>query len=100
MTIAEVTDRTWRRAALNGAGTSTSDECGYAFRVLPRAILRGLRDAVHGDGSGGLRGAAIIADLGMAVAGFAVGGASAALGRTARAVRRPRTPRTAAEVSR
>ena len=41
--------------------------------------------------------AAIIAGLGMAVAGFAAGGASAALGRGARAAR---TPRTAAERAR
>ena len=87
-------------AALNGAGSSTSDECGYTFRVLPRAVSRGLRDAVHGDGSGALRGAAIIAGLGLAVAGFAVGGARATLGRTARSARTPQAPRTALEVSR
>jgi len=87
-------------AALNGAGSSTSDECGYAFRVLPRAVSRGLLDAVHGDGSGGLRGAAIIAGLGLAVAGFTVGGAWAALGRTARAARTLLATGTALEVSR
>ena len=63
-------------AALNGARASTSDERGYTARVLPRAILRGLAEALRGDGDGALRGAAIIAGLAVAVAGFAVGGAS------------------------
>jgi glucosyl-dolichyl phosphate glucuronosyltransferase len=71
-------------AALNGAGTSTSEERGYATRVLPRAILRSLGEALRGDGAGVLRGAAIIAGLAVAAAGFAVGGTSAALSRAAR----------------
>jgi glycosyltransferase involved in cell wall biosynthesis len=71
-------------AALNGAGTSTSEERGYATRVLPRAILRSLGEVLRGDGAAALRGAAIIAGLGVAVAGFAVGGMSATLSRGAR----------------
>jgi len=70
-------------AALNGARTSTSDERGYAARVLPRAILRGFAEALRGDGVAALRGAAIIAGLAVAVAGFAVGGTSAAFSRRA-----------------
>jgi hypothetical protein len=84
-------------AALNGTGTSMSQERGYAARVLPRAISRGLRDAAHGDGTGMLRGAAIIAGLGVAVAGFAVGGASAIRARLASSRTAP--SRTAMEVS-
>jgi GT2 family glycosyltransferase len=60
-------------AALNGTGVSTSQERGYATRVLPRAISRGLRDAARGDGTGLLRGGAILAGFGAAGAGFAVG---------------------------
>ena len=69
---------------MNGAGSSTSIERGYATRVLPRAILRGLGQALRGDGGGALRGAAIIAGLGMAAAGFAVGGMLATMSRAAR----------------
>jgi hypothetical protein len=71
-------------AALNGARTSTSDERGYTARVLPRAILRGLGEALRGDGAGALRGAAIIAGLAVAAAGFAVGGTFATMSRGAR----------------
>jgi len=60
-------------AGLNGPWKSTSDERGYTARVLPRAVLRGLGEALRGDVAGALRGAAIIAGLAVAVAGFAVG---------------------------
>ena len=76
-------------AALNGAETSTSEERGYATRVLPRAILRSLGEALRGDAAGVLRGAAIIAGLGVAVAGFAVGGAASTLLRDARTAGAP-----------
>jgi glycosyltransferase involved in cell wall biosynthesis len=68
-------------AALNGAGTSTSEERGYTLHVLPKAMSRGLREAVRGDGAGMLRNAAILVGLGAAAAGFAVGGVTAALSR-------------------
>jgi Glycosyl transferase family 2 len=84
-------------AALNGTGTSMSQERGYTARVLPRAISRGLRDAAHGDGAGILRGAAIIAGLGVAAAGFAVGGVSAIRARMTSSWTAP--SRTAVEVS-
>jgi glycosyltransferase involved in cell wall biosynthesis len=71
-------------AALNGAGASTSQERGYATRVLPRAILRSLGEALRGDGAAVLRGAAIIAGLAVAVAGFAVGGTAGTLSRRIR----------------
>jgi hypothetical protein len=85
-------------AALNGTGTSISQERGYAVRVLPRAVVRGLRDAAHGDGTGALRGAAIMAGLSVAVAGFGVGGVKAVLARTTSARTAP--ARTAMGVSR
>jgi glycosyltransferase involved in cell wall biosynthesis len=71
-------------AARNGARNSTSDERGYTVRVLPRAILRGLVEALRGDSAGALRGAAIIAGLCVALAGFAVGAMSATLSRGGR----------------
>jgi glycosyltransferase involved in cell wall biosynthesis len=77
-------------AALNGAAVSTSQERGYAARVLPRAVSRGLREAAHGDGTGALRGGAIIAGLGAAAAGYAVGAATAVLARDPRAAPGPR----------
>jgi hypothetical protein len=75
-----------------------SQERGYAVRVLPRAVVRGLRDAAHGDGTGALRGAAIIAGLSVAVAGFGVGSVKAVLARTTSA--RTAQARTAMGVSR
>ena len=66
-------------------------------RVLPRATSRGLRDAAHGDGAGMLRGAAIMAGLGVAVAGFAAGGVSAIRARMTSSWTAP--SRTATEVS-
>jgi glycosyltransferase involved in cell wall biosynthesis len=71
-------------AALNGVGTSMSEERGYASRVLPKAVARELRGALRGEGWGALRGAAIVAGAGTAAAGFAVGAASAFLRRPSR----------------
>lgn len=68
-------------AALNGVGTSMSEERGYASRVLPKAVARELRDGLRGEGGGVLRGAAIVAGAGTAAAGFAVGAAAAFLSR-------------------
>ena len=63
-------------AALNGASESTSVERLYTRRVLPEGVARGLRDAAHGDASGGLRSIAIAAGFSVAVAGFLVGRAA------------------------
>lgn len=65
-------------ASLDGTGQSTSAERGYVRRVLPRAILLSLREAVRGDMSGTLRGAAITAGLAITIAGFVAGRAIAA----------------------
>jgi GT2 family glycosyltransferase len=60
-------------AALNGAAESTSAERYYTRHVLPRGVICGLRDARHGDASGGLRSAAIVTGLCCAAAGFLAG---------------------------
>jgi hypothetical protein len=52
--------------------------------VLPRAVLRGLGEALRGDGAGVLRGAAIITGLAVTTAGYALG-AAATRPRSARA---------------
>lgn len=71
-------------AALNGRRASTSQERDYTARVLPRAVLRGLGEALRGDGAGALRGAAIIMGLAVTTAGYALG-AAATRPRSARA---------------
>ena len=68
-------------AIMDGAATSTSAERWYTVRVLPGAVVRGLREAATGDRSGALRSAAIIGGFGMAAAGFAVGWLAAAASR-------------------
>jgi glycosyltransferase involved in cell wall biosynthesis len=60
-------------AGLNGASESISAERHYTRRVLPKGVARGLRDAVCGDISGGLRSAAIAAGLSFTIAGFLMG---------------------------
>ena len=70
-------------AALNDRRASTSEERDYTARVLPRAILRGVGEALRGDVAGALRGAAIITGLAVAMAGYALG-AAAILPRSAR----------------
>ena len=64
-------------ARLNGTGQSTTTERDYALRVLPRAIVRGLREVAGGKLSGGLRSAAIAFGFCITVAGFAAGRAGA-----------------------
>jgi glycosyltransferase involved in cell wall biosynthesis len=63
-------------AALNGRRASTAQERDYTARVLPRAVLRGLGEALRGDGAGVLRGAAIITGLAVTTAGYALGAAA------------------------
>lgn len=68
-------------AALDGTVTSTSAERRYARQVLPKAVRRGLAEAVRGDATGALRSAAIIAGLSVAGFGFAVGCLSGVMSR-------------------
>jgi cellulose synthase/poly-beta-1,6-N-acetylglucosamine synthase-like glycosyltransferase len=61
-----------------GTNDGLASERAYAFTVLPRGVLRGLRDAVlRGDSAGLGRAGAIIAGLGVTAAGYLTG----ALGR-------------------
>lgn len=57
-------------AALNGVHESTSAERKYTGQVLPRGIVRGLTETLHGDVAGGGRSLAIAAGLAVATAGF------------------------------
>jgi len=63
-------------AALNGARESTSAERHYTQRVLPKGVVRGLRDTVRGDVSGGLRSIVIAAGFSFTAAGFLKGRAA------------------------
>lgn len=60
-------------AALNGTDESTSAERYYTRHVLPRGVVRGLRDCVHGDASGFLRSLTILVGLCCAAGGFLTG---------------------------
>lgn len=57
-------------ARLAGAADALSSERTYTFKVLPRAILRGLGDALRGDFSGLARAAAVAAGPPIAAAGY------------------------------
>ena len=61
---------------LDGTGPATRTERSYAATVLPRGVLAGLAEAVHGDPGGLVRSAAIAVGLLSTVAGFAVGRAA------------------------
>lgn len=56
-----------------GARKGLSSERTYALNVLPRAVLRGLRDTMRGDVSGLGRAAAIIAGLIITTTGYGIG---------------------------
>ena len=58
-------------AALDGTEESTGTEKSYALRVLPRGVLRGLRDTVKGDLWGAARAAAIAAGFTVTTVGYA-----------------------------
>lgn len=60
-------------AALAGSDQALSTERSYVTRVLPVAVLRGLRDGVMGDHSGFGRAAAITVGLTLTVAGYVSG---------------------------
>jgi len=61
-------------ARLVGAQDGLASERAYAFRVLPRAIRRGLaRGALHGDATGIASALTVIAGLAATTAGFVAG---------------------------
>jgi glycosyltransferase involved in cell wall biosynthesis len=57
----------------------------YVLRTLPAGIVRGLREALRGDVMGLVRSAAMVAGLGITVAGFVAGVFGVGAGRTATA---------------
>ncbi|HEY8598081.1 MAG TPA: glycosyltransferase family 2 protein [Thermomicrobiales bacterium] len=57
--------------ALTGTGAGLASERAYTFTILPRGVLRGLRDGfLRGDGAGFARAAAIVAGLAVTVGGY------------------------------
>ncbi|WP_425388216.1 glycosyltransferase family 2 protein [Deinococcus frigens] len=56
-----------------GSGPALASERNYTLRVLPRGILRGLRDVTRGDITGLARGAAIWLGFTATAAGYLVG---------------------------
>ena len=60
-----------------GADDALSAERSYATRTLPRGIVAGVVDTLHGDLAGAARAAGIVIGLAITVAGYMVGSASA-----------------------
>jgi glucosyl-dolichyl phosphate glucuronosyltransferase len=60
-------------AALNGVDESTSAERKYIKHVLPAALVRGLREACHGDVSGVWRNLAILMGFSVVMIGYLAG---------------------------
>jgi GT2 family glycosyltransferase len=60
-------------ARLNGAGTSTSSERGYAMNVLPRGIAQGVGRCLRGQPAGLLQSFFIVAGLASATVGLLEG---------------------------
>jgi glucosyl-dolichyl phosphate glucuronosyltransferase len=56
-----------------GSGDGLSAERGYATRVLPAGVVKGVADALRGDLSGLGRAGAIVAGLSVTVAGYVAG---------------------------
>lgn len=56
-----------------GAGDGLSSERRYTASVLPRGVVRGLADTLHGDASGLGRAGAIVAGLATVTAGYGAG---------------------------
>ena len=56
-----------------GAGAGLASERTHALRQLPRAVFRGIGDALTGDPFGLVRAVAVVAGLIIATAGFVVG---------------------------
>jgi GT2 family glycosyltransferase len=56
-----------------GAADSLASERHYASRTLPAGVIRGIRDALHGDLAGLGRAGAILLGLGATITGYARG---------------------------
>jgi glycosyltransferase involved in cell wall biosynthesis len=72
-------------ASLVGTGPGLAAERTYVRRVLPRGVVTGLRDSLHGDPTGLVRAGWIVAGLSFANFGYLAGRATASRER-----RRPR----------
>jgi hypothetical protein len=60
-------------AALAGAESGLASERDYVRRTLPAAVVRGLRDAAHGDLFGLGRACAVLVGLALTASGYARG---------------------------
>jgi glucosyl-dolichyl phosphate glucuronosyltransferase len=58
---------------LVGGSAGLSSERAYTFVTLPRGILHGMADAIHGELAGVARAGAILLGLGLTTLGFIVG---------------------------
>jgi hypothetical protein len=72
-----------------GTHDALSSERTYSTRVLPRGVMRGVRDACRGDAGGVLRAAAIVVGLLVTAAGYADGSIRRRLRAQHRAARAP-----------
>jgi GT2 family glycosyltransferase len=64
-------------AGLVGAGAGLAAERTYVRHILPRGVLTGMRDALHGDPAGLVRASWIVAGLSFTAAGYLAGGVTA-----------------------
>ena len=60
-------------AGLVGAGSGLAAERTYIRRILPRGVLIGMRDSLHGDPVGLVRAGWIVAGLSFTTAGYVAG---------------------------
>jgi glycosyltransferase involved in cell wall biosynthesis len=58
---------------LVGAASGLSSERTYTFQTLPRGVISGIRDGLHGDLAGFARAAAIVGGLATTTLGYIVG---------------------------
>jgi Predicted glycosyltransferases len=64
-------------AGLVGAGAGLAAERTYVRRVLPRGVLTGMHDSLHGDPVGLVRAGWIVAGLSVTTAGYLAGAVTA-----------------------
>jgi hypothetical protein len=67
--------------AFAGRGPGLATERGYALRVLPGGVVRGVADLLRGDPTGPGRSAAIVLGLAFTTAGYLAERAALAVGR-------------------
>ncbi|HET9850885.1 MAG TPA: glycosyltransferase [Candidatus Limnocylindrales bacterium] len=62
-----------RIAALEGSSAALASERTYTTRTLPRAVVRGVGEALRGRPAGLARAGAVVAGLGLTTAGYVAG---------------------------